>query len=299
MTAKIIDGKAIAAKIRKDIRAKIRLRTKQSKRPPKLAVILVGNDPASEVYVRNKHAACEEVGIQSVDYSLPANISQKKLVDLVQKLNKDKTVNGILVQLPLPRQIQSEVVLEKIHPLKDVDGFHSFNLGRLALDRSQLRPCTPYGVMLLLEAIGQKFKGKQAVVIGASNIVGKPMALELLAAGCTVTICHRFTKDLQEQVGRADILVSAVGKPGIIKGRWLRKGVTAIDIGIILLPNGKLTGDFEFDEAKKRAKWITPVPGGVGPMTIAVLLKNTLFAQGLQEKPFETVPRTSSGRSGL
>lgn len=284
MTAKIIDGRLIAEKMRNTIRSQILLRSKQRKPKPKLAVILVGDDPASQVYVRNKHLACEEVGIQSIDYSLPATISQRKLVALVQKLNKDKTVNGILIQLPLPKQIQSDFVVEQIHPLKDVDGFHSFNLGRLALDRSQLRPCTPYGVMLLLEAIGQKFKGKHAVIVGTSNIVGKPMALELLAAGCTVTLCHRFTKNLSEHIGRADLLVSAVGKPAFIKGKWLKKGVTAIDVGITLLPNGKLTGDLEFNQAKKRAKWLTPVPGGVGPMTVAVLLRNTLFAQQLQEK---------------
>ncbi len=283
MPTKIIDGRSIAAKLRSKIRSQILTRSKQGKPQPKLAVILVGKDPASTIYVRNKHQACEEVGIKPVDYFLPKTLTQKKLLLLIQKLNKDKTVNGILLQLPLPKHLHAEEILEKIHPLKDVDGFHSFNLGRLAQNRSQLRACTPYGVMLLLEAIKQKFLGKQAVIVGASNIVGKPMALELLAAGCTVTICHRFTKNLSEEVKRADLLVSAVGKPAFIKGKWLKKGATVIDVGIILLPNGKLTGDLEFKEAKKRAKWITPVPGGVGPMTVAVLLKNTLLAQKLQE----------------
>ena len=284
MTPKIIDGKSIAAKLRNKIRAQILLRIKHSKPRPKLAVVLVGKDPASKIYVKNKHRACEEVGIIPVDYFLPATISQKKLLSLIQKLNKDKTVNGILVQLPLPKHLQTDEIIEQIHPLKDVDGFHSFNLGRLAQNRPQLRPCTPYGVMLLLEAIGQPLVGKHAVIVGASNIVGKPMALELLAAGSTVTICHRFTKNLANEVNKADLLVSAVGKPAFIKGKWLKKGVTVIDVGIILLPNGELTGDLEFTEAKKQAKWITPVPGGVGPMTVAVLLKNTLLAQELQMK---------------
>lgn len=284
MAAKLIDGKSIAAKLRNQLRSQILLRKKARKPAPKLAVILVGDDPASEVYVRNKHQACEEVGITPLDFFLPKSISQKKLTTLVQKLNKDKSVNGILLQLPLPKHIQADVVLEQIDPRKDVDGFHSFNLGRLAQERPLLRPCTPYGVMLLLDEIGQAFQGKEAVIVGSSNIVGKPMALELLAAGCTVTICHRFTKGLAEHVSRADILVSAVGKPGLIKGKWVKKGSTVVDVGITLLKNGTLTGDLEFDEAWKRAKWITPVPGGVGPMTVAVLLKNTLLAQELQAR---------------
>lgn len=282
MSAKLIDGKSIAAKIRNKLRSQLLLRSKTRKPAPKLAVILVGDDPASEIYVRNKHEACEAVGIATLDYFLPKSITQKKLIALVQKLNKDKSVNGILVQLPLPRHIQTDVVLEQLDPLKDVDGFHSFNLGRLAQERPHLRPCTPYGVMLMLKEIGQQFKGKEAVVVGASNIVGRPMALELLAAGCTVTICHRFTKNLAEQVGKADILVSAVGKPSFIKGRWIKQGATVVDVGIIRLRNGSLTGDLEFNEARKRAKWITPVPGGVGPMTVTVLLENTVLAQELQ-----------------
>ncbi len=284
MSAKLIDGRSIAEKIRNKLRSQLLLRSKHRKPAPKLAVILVGEDPASEIYVRNKHQACEDVGITTLDYFLPKTLSQKKLLTLVQKLNKDKSVNGILVQLPLPKHIEADVVLEQLDPRKDVDGFHSFNLGRLAQERPQLRPCTPYGVMLMLEEIGQRFKGKEAVVVGASNIVGRPMALELLAAGCTVTICHRFTKDLAKQVGRADILVSAVGKPAFIKGKWIKKGATVVDVGIIRLPDGRLTGDLEFTEARQKAKWITPVPGGVGPMTVAVLLKNTLLAQELQGK---------------
>jgi methylenetetrahydrofolate dehydrogenase (NADP+)/methenyltetrahydrofolate cyclohydrolase len=284
MTAKIIDGKSIAAKLRSKLRSQIHSQLKKRKPAPKLAVILVGDDPASAVYVRNKHLACEEVGIQTLDYSLPAKVSQKKLIELIRKLNKDKTVSGILLQLPLPKQLKADELLEEIDPLKDVDGFHSSNLGRLAQGQPQLKPCTPRGVMLLLKAIKQRLLGKQAVIVGASNIVGKPMALELLAEGCTVTICHRFTQNLAEQVGKADILVSAVGKPGIIKGKWIKKGATVIDVGIILLPNGKLTGDVEFEQAMKKAKWITPVPGGVGPMTVAVLLENTVVAQRAQLK---------------
>lgn len=284
MTAKIIDGKSIAARIRDEIRTHVSKQTKLGKPAPNLAVILVGKDPASQIYVRNKHLACETAGIQSVDYSLPASVTAKKLLGLIEKLNNDKNVNGILLQLPLPKHLQADEMLEHIHPLKDVDGFHSFNLGRLAQFQPILRPCTPFGVMLLLKELGQVFAGKHAVIIGASNIVGKPMALELLAAGCTVTICHRLTKHLNQHVANADILVSAVGKPSFIKGKWIKKGATVIDVGITLLPNGKLAGDIQYQQAKERAKWITPVPGGVGPMTIAVLLKNTLLAQALQTK---------------
>lgn len=284
MVAKLIDGKSIAAKIRNTLRSELQLRQKSQKPVPKLAVILVGEDPASKVYVRNKHQACEDVGIFAEDHFLPDSVTEKELITLVQQLNQDNSVNGILLQLPLPKHIPAPIILEHIHPLKDVDGFHPFNLGRLVQARPQLRPCTPYGVMLMLESIGQIFKGKRAVVVGASNIVGKPMALELLGAGATVTVCHRFTHSLEEPVKEADILVSAVGKPGLIKGNWVKEGATAIDVGIVLLPNGKLTGDLEFEEASLRAEWITPVPGGVGPMTVAALLKNTVLAQDLQQQ---------------
>jgi len=288
MTAKIIDGKAIAEKLRSKLRTKVQKITKQDQPRPCLAVILVGDDFASTVYVRNKLQACQEVGIESKSYKLSRSTSQKTLISLIQALNKNKRVHGILLQLPLPKHIQTDEVLEHIHPLKDVDGFHSLNMGRLAQFRPQLQPCTPYGVMRLLGHIKQKFPGKEAVIVGASNIVGKPMALELLAQGCTVTICHRLSQNLQQHIARADILVSAVGKPGFIKGSWIKKGATVIDVGITRLPNGKLSGDIDFNAAIKRAKWITPVPGGVGPMTVAILLENTVKAQGLQGKEIAT-----------
>lgn len=284
MTAKIIDGKSIAAELRNQIRGEIIANKKHGILPPKLAVILVGRDPASMVYVRNKHQACKDVGIETIDYSLPANVTQKKLLYLIQKLNQDRSVNGILLQLPLPSHIKADEVLDHISPLKDVDGFHPLNVGKLAQYRPQLHPCTPFGIMLMLKSIGQSFKGKNAVIVGASNIVGKPMALELLAEGCTITVCHRLTKALDEKIKEAEILVSAVGKPGFIKGKWIKKSATVIDVGITMLPNGKVTGDIEFEKAKKKAKWITPVPGGVGPMTVAVLLRNTVIAQGMQKK---------------
>lgn len=279
MTANIIDGKAIAALIKDEVRQAIQQSTLQRK--PGLAVILVGDDPASKIYVRNKEQACEQVGIASFPHQIPADISENKLIHLIETLNQDKQIDGILLQLPLPAHIDAERVLESITPTKDVDGFHAYNLGRLAQRRPKLRPCTPFGIMLLLETIKQKFKGLHAVVVGASNIVGRPMALELLIAGATVTICHRFTYDLAYYVQQADILVSAVGKPGIIKGEWIKQGATVVDVGITRLADGTLTGDVEFAIAKERAAWITPVPGGVGPMTVAVLLRNTILAAGL------------------
>ncbi len=282
MTAKIIDGKAIAAKLRSQIRTKIKANLKKGSPRPKLAVILVGNNPASLVYVQTKHNACEDVGIVSIDYSLPSKVSQAKLLELINELNNDRSVNGILVQLPLPKHIKADEILDAINPLKDVDGFHALNLGRLAQYRPLLHPCTPFGVMQMLKSIKLSLKGKNAVIIGASNIVGKPMALELLAAGCTVTVCHRLTTGIEEHIGKADILISAVGKSGFIKGKWIKRGATVIDVGITMLPNGKVTGDIEFNKAKLRAKWITPVPGGVGPMTVAALLKNTVLAQEIQ-----------------
>lgn len=278
MTAHIIDGKAIAASIRQKVKQDVEQRLAQHKRAPGLAVILVGNNPASEVYVASKRKACAEAGILSKSHDLPDSITQAALLALIDELNNDPAIDGILVQLPLPAHIDTETVIERIHPDKDVDGFHPYNVGRLALRLPALRPCTPHGVMTLLKSTGQQLKGQEAVVVGASNIVGRPMSLELLLAGCTVTTCHRFTRDLQNHLARADILVVAVGKPGFIKGEWIKPGATVIDVGINRLPDGKIVGDVEFAPAAERAAWITPVPGGVGPMTVATLLQNTLYA---------------------
>ena len=280
--ARLIDGKAIAADLRTGLMAKIKHRQAEGLRAPCLAVILAGDDPASAIYVRNKREACREVGITSLYHPMPASVQEKQLVDLINALNEDEGVDGILLQLPLPDHINSDQMLELIVPHKDVDGFHPFNLGRLAQRRPALRPCTPYGVMKLLEHTGETFKNRHAVIIGASNIVGRPMALELLTAGATVTVCHRFTKDIAPHVRMADLLVSAVGKPSIIKGEWIRPGATVIDIGMNRLQDGTLAGDVEFDVAAGRAAWITPVPGGVGPMTVAMLLENTLTAASWQ-----------------
>ena len=278
MTAQLIDGKSIAATLRAEIAKEIKIRQQQGLRQPGLAVILVGDDHASAIYVRNKRQACEEVGIKSVYHPLPATVSEEKIIQLIKELNQDTSIDGILVQLPLPDHIDSDKVIDVINPAKDVDGLHPYNLGRLAQRRPLIRSCTPYGIMLLLDHIKQVYKNHHAVIIGASNIVGRPMALELLLAGSTITICHRFTKDLEYFVKQADILVSAVGKPGLIKGEWVKEGATVIDVGMNRLANGTVTGDVEFAAASKKAAWITPVPGGVGPMTVAMLLKNTLFA---------------------
>jgi methylenetetrahydrofolate dehydrogenase (NADP+) / methenyltetrahydrofolate cyclohydrolase len=280
MTAQLIDGKKVAAELKEEMAGIIRTQCAAGKRPPGLAVILIGEDPASTIYVKNKRLACEQVGVLSFYHHFPDTIEEGKLISLINSLNKDQNVDGILLQLPLPKHIDAEKVLECIDPHKDVDGFHAYNLGRLAQRRPLLRPCTPQGVMILLNHIGQIIKGQHAVVVGASNIVGRPMAFELLIAGATVTICHRFTADLSLFVKQADILVTAVGKPGLIRGEWVKPGATVIDIGITRLSDGTLTGDVEFQAAKERAAWITPVPGGVGPMTVAALLKNTLAAAG-------------------
>lgn len=290
MTAKLIDGKSLAAQLKADMAQVVAEKTAQGQRKPGLAVILVGDDTASSIYVRNKREACHQIGIHSLYHHLPASIAEQQLIELIEALNHDATVDGILLQLPLPTHIDAEKVLEYIDPKKDVDGFHAYNLGRLAQRRPLLRPCTPLGVMVLLDHIKQQYKGKHAVIIGASNIVGRPMALELLIAGSTVTICHRFTHDLPYYVKQADILVSAVGKPGLIKGEWIKEGATVIDIGITRLDNGTLTGDIEFNIAKERAAWITPVPGGVGPMTVAMLLRNTLTAAGFVSMPNSKIP---------
>jgi methylenetetrahydrofolate dehydrogenase (NADP+)/methenyltetrahydrofolate cyclohydrolase len=278
MTAQLIDGKAIAASLRQEIAARVKQRLASGKRAPGLAVVLVGNSPASEIYVRNKRRACEEVGFESRAYDLDATTTQQVLLDLIDNLNLDDEIDGILVQLPLPGHIDPETVLERIHADKDVDGFHPYNVGRLALRMPLLRPCTPYGIMSLLKHTGETFYGREAVVVGASNIVGRPMSLELLLAGCTVTTCHRFTRNLEFHVGRADILVVATGKPGLIPGAWVKPGATVIDVGINRLEDGSITGDMDFTSARERAAWITPVPGGVGPMTVATLLENTLYA---------------------
>ncbi len=284
MTARIINGKAIAAEIRQATKARIDERREAGLHVPGLAVVLVGTDPASEVYVRNKRRGCEEVGIRSFAYDLDTGVSQAELLEFIDELNENADVDGILVQLPLPRHIDSETIIERIHPDKDVDGFHPYNVGRLALRLPRLSPCTPHGIMTLLDYTGQPYKGQHAVVVGASNIVGRPMSLELLLAGCTVTTCHRFTRDLAVHVGRADILVVAVGKPGIVPGDWVKPGAVVIDVGINRQPDGSLIGDVGYAAAMERASWITPVPGGVGPMTVATLLENTLLAAELQGK---------------
>ncbi len=277
MTAKIIDGKAIAAAIRQNVKQRVDHRLANGQRPPGLAVVLVGSDAASQVYVNNKRKSCAEVGFLSKSFDLPADTREAALLDIIDQLNSDPEIDGILVQLPLPQHIDSEKVIERITPDKDVDGFHPYNIGLLAQRIPKLRPCTPWGVMTLLEHTGEDLRGKEAVVVGASNIVGRPMGLELLLAGCTVTTCHRFTKDLEGHVRRADIVVVAVGRPGFIPGEWIKPGATIIDVGINRLESGKLCGDVDFEGATKRAGWITPVPGGVGPMTIATLLQNTLY----------------------
>jgi methylenetetrahydrofolate dehydrogenase (NADP+) / methenyltetrahydrofolate cyclohydrolase len=278
MTAKIIDGKQLSEEIQLDLAGRVRKRQQQGLRVPGLAVIKVGDNPASEVYVRNKRNACERVGIKSFASDLPEQTSQQQVLDLIETYNNNPLIDGILVQLPVPQHINPETIIEKISPDKDVDGFHPYNIGRLALRMPVLRPCTPRGIMHLLESTGEEIKGKHAVIVGASNIVGRPMGLELLIAGCTVTTCHRFTKNLADHVAQADILIVAVGKPGIVDSSWIPRHCIVIDVGINRLDNGKLVGDIDFPGAKEHVAWITPVPGGVGPMTVATLLQNTVDA---------------------
>ncbi|CAK7068383.1 MAG: Bifunctional protein FolD protein [Providencia sp.] len=278
MLAKIIDGKTIAQTIRQEVAQKVQLRLEQGKRAPGLAVILVGANPASQIYVGSKRRACEEVGFISRSYDLPDTTSEAELLKLIDDLNQDTQIDGILVQLPLPAGIDNVKVIERIHPDKDVDGFHPYNVGRLCQRAPRLRPCTPRGIVTLLERYNINTHGLNAVIIGASNIVGRPMSLELLLAGCTTTVTHRFTQDLEQHVRNADLLVVAVGKPNFIPGEWIKPGAIVVDVGINRLENGKVTGDIDFDEASKRASWITPVPGGVGPMTVATLIQNTLQA---------------------
>ena len=278
MPAQLIDGKAIAANIRASVKTQIDERLSAGKRAPGLAVVLVGQDPASEVYVGNKIRACEQVGIRSFDYDMPSDTSQTALEQLIDELNDNPDVDGILLQLPLPAGLDATPILERIHPHKDVDGFHPYNVGRLAQRIPALRPCTPKGIITLLDSTQIDLHGLNAVVVGASNIVGRPMSLELLLAGATTTVCHRFTNDLEKHVRRADIVVVAVGKPEFIPGEWIKEGAIVIDVGMNRLNDGRLTGDVEFDTAVQRAGWITPVPGGVGPMTVASLIENTLQA---------------------
>lgn len=278
MTAQIIDGKAIAEQLLTHLKQETAHAVAQGKRAPGLAVVLVGDNPASAIYVRNKRRACEKVGIVDHSHDLPATTTQAELLGLIDELNADPAIDGILVQLPLPQHIDSRAIIERIDPTKDVDGFHPYNLGRLAQRVPALRPCTPYGAMTLLKSTGAEIAGKNAVVVGASNIVGRPMALELLLENCTVTVTHSATRELAEHVRRAEILVVAVGRPRMVQGEWIRENAIVIDVGINRLPDGRIAGDVDYESAAKRAGWITPVPGGVGPMTIATLLQNTLSA---------------------
>lgn len=283
MTAQLIDGKKISQQRIEAVAQAVKARQEKDLHTPCLAVVLVGDDPASAVYVRNKKLACQKSGIESRSYELPSETTQDDLLKLVDELNGDSAVDGILVQLPLPAHIDSQAVLERIVPHKDVDGFHPYNIGRLVVKMPLMRPCTPKGVMTLLEAYGIDPKGKKAVIVGASNIVGRPQALELLLSRATVTICHSATQNLADEVAAADILVVGVGIPNFVKGEWVKPGAVVIDVGINRLEDGSLCGDVEFDVAKERASMITPVPGGVGPMTIATLLENTLHAASLHD----------------
>ncbi len=278
MSAQLIDGKAIAQNLLEKIKLDIEKRVKAGKRAPCLAVILIGEDPASAVYVRNKRLACDKVGIRSISHNLASTTTEAELLDLIETLNTDSSVDGILVQSPLPDHIEEDHIVERISVNKDVDGFHPYNIGRLAVRQPTLRSCTPFGVIKMLAASGINPRGMDAVIVGVSNHVGRPMALELMLAGSTITSCHRHTKDLAGKIKAADLVVAAAGKPGLIKGEWIKPGAVVIDIGINRLDDGSLAGDVDFEEAKARAAHITPVPGGVGPMTVATLMENTLLA---------------------
>jgi methylenetetrahydrofolate dehydrogenase (NADP+)/methenyltetrahydrofolate cyclohydrolase len=278
MAATIIDGKAIALQLQAEVAERIRQRIDQGLRPPGLAVVLVGTDNASQIYVRNKRRCCKAVGIRSFNHDLPADTAAERLFSLIDELNTADDIDGILVQLPLPAHIDETLVIERIDPAKDVDGFHPYTVGRLAQRIPVLRPCTPHGIMVLLERSGVDVKGQHAVIVGASNHVGRPLALEMLLGGATTTITHRFTSDLEAHVRGADVLCVAVGKPGLIPGEWIKPGAVVIDVGITRLRDGSLAGDVEFEPARERARLITPVPGGVGPMTVATLMSNTLEA---------------------
>ena len=283
MTARILDGRGIAQRLTDDVRSKVATRVAASLPPPGLAVVMVGDAAASQLYVSNKRKTTERVGMRSFAFDLPATTGEAELLALVDRLNADAAVNGILIQLPLPKQIDPEQVIERLDPKKDVDGFHPYNVGRLVLKLPTLRPCTPYGCMRLLAETGEDLVGKHAVILGQSNIVGRPMALELLMARCTITVCHSATRDLPQLVRQADIVVASVGKARFVSGAWIMPGAIVIDVGINRQSGGKLCGDVDFAAAKEVAGWITPVPGGVGPMTIATLLANTLRATELQE----------------
>ena len=287
MTARILDGKAVADKLTREVREGVAARRAAGRGPPGLAVVIVGDDAASHVYVRNKRRTTETVGMRSFAFDLSADAPESELLAVIDRLNDDPAVNGILVQLPLPKHIGSERVIERIDWRKDVDGFHPYNVGRLVLKLPTLRPCTPFGCMRLLAETGENLVGKHAVVIGQSNIVGRPMALELLMARCTVTICHSATRDLPDIARRGDIVVAAIGKANFVQGDWIREGAIVIDVGINRRADGSLCGDVDFAPARERASWITPVPGGVGPMTIATLLANTLRAAELQDMQAE------------
>ena len=285
MNARILDGKRIAQELLEHVGLRVAARVARGLPAPGLAVVLVGNDAASAVYVRNKRKACQQVGFRSFGYDLPATTTQEELFALIDRLNADPDVHGILVQSPLPEHIDEDALVDRIDPAKDVDGFQAINVGRLALRRFGLRPCTPKGVMTLLGHTDRPVRGQHAVVVGASNHVGRPLALELLIAGCTTTCCHKFTRDLETFVRQADIVIVAVGKPGLVKGEWIKPGAVVIDVGINRLDDGRLVGDVEFAPAAERASWITPVPGGVGPMTVATLMENTLEAAEARTAP--------------
>lgn len=279
MTAKIIDGNAISKQIKHEVAKQTQERLAKGLRAPGLAVVMLGSNPASKIYVGKKRKSCEEVGFFSEAYDLPETTTEAELLRVIDKLNENPVIDGILLQLPLPKHINPNNVLERIRPDKDVDGFHPYNIGRLAVGRPVLRSCTPKGIMTLLQRSDiPDLLGMNAVIIGASNIVGRPMALELLATNCTVAVCHIYTKDISLYIKQADLVIAAAGVPNLIKGEWIKQGAIVVDVGINRLPDGKIVGDVEFDAAKERAGWITPVPGGVGPMTVATLLENTLYA---------------------
>ncbi len=283
MPARILDGKALAERVTGELRERIAARIAAGRGAPGLAAVLVGDDAASQVYVRNKRRTADGIGMRSLAFDLPASASESELLALIGRLNRDPSVNGILVQLPLPAQISAARVIEAIDPAKDVDGFHPYNVGRLVLRMPTLRPCTPYGCMRLLAETGEDLAGRHAVVIGQSNIIGRPMAFELLMARCTVTICHTATRDLPGLVRQADLVVAAVGRAHLVQGDWIKAGAIVVDVGINRGADGRLVGDVDFQAACERAAWITPVPGGVGPMTIAMLLANTLRAAEMQD----------------
>jgi len=282
MSAKILDGRVAAKKILNSTQQAINALLSSGLRHPKLAVILVGDDPASQIYVRNKILTCQKIGILSAIHQLPNVIEEDTLLTLIQTLNSDEDLDGILVQLPLPHHINTQAVIELIHPQKDIDGLHPYNMGRLLTRQPLLKPCTPQGISAILDHYQLNIAGKKAVIVGQSNIVGRPMALELLAKQATTVICHSKTQHLSEEIANADILVACLGKPRYILGKWIKKGAIVIDVGIHHLTNQTLCGDVDFESAQHRAAWITPVPGGVGPMTIAMLLKNTVSAMKMR-----------------